>query len=391
MEWIELRERVLHIVGYITGHGTGPAPWLEDVFERECPQGIEPAQRAWMWECASGLLRNRTQLQWILSQLATKKKPTGWTARALSLGLYQTLKQDEAHVGRAVRETVDWVRSKEGEAPAKFANAILRKAALHRAAWNDMTIDSAEKASVPDWMWKRWIGDWGFKKSESIARAMLTRPEVHVVTAPHGRAQMVQDISNQRLVESVWDSVQKHVSSRPVRMLDLCAAPGGKTIAMAWKGVRVTATDFRPERMEILKSGLIGKFETDESLPECIPYERALAEPRMWDLIWIDAPCSGSGILRRHPEIRWTRRESELTALVEIQRGLIEKSSQHVPPGGLVVYSVCSLFKEEIDVAIPQNLEEIDRWEFFPDTEHAGVGFGDGIMGRLFRRRHLEL
>ncbi len=391
MDWLALRDRALHIVQSVkhVAEQARKAPpgkrtkWLEEIFEEEVPKGITAEQRAWLWDCVSGLMRTQGYLGWIQSQLSEKKKPTGWMARALNLALYQVLFQDEAAVGRAVRESVDWVKSKEGLPPSRFVNALLRKASSDREGWRNVKIDSAEKASVQDWMWKRFQKDWG-PKAPVFARAMMDRPEVFELRAAGDgeKPKVVQDLANQKLVEAVVSKARSIWGEKRVRVLDLCAAPGGKSVALDWAGLEVTATDARVERHEWLVQSLRERAPGAKTLP-FDDVEKTARENGGWDFVWVDAPCSGSGILRRHPEIRWMRQERELEGLVATQRELVEKALRCVRPGGAVVYSVCSLFKDETEVTLPtspRSLHETERWEFLPG--HSPAPAGDGIIGR---------
>jgi len=157
-------------------------------------------------------------------------------------------------------------------------------------------------------------------------------------------AWFVQDIASQWMVSEV---LRAHVASGgqfPKRVLDLCASPGGKAFALAMSGVaEVVATDLDDrlprlrENTQRLGLGAGVKTATKAELESHAPF----------DWVWVDAPCSGSGILRRHPEIRSPARERSLHGLARGQTQLLEEAAKLVAPGGIIVYSVCSVLPAE--------------------------------------------
>jgi 16S rRNA (cytosine967-C5)-methyltransferase len=158
----------------------------------------------------------------------------------------------------------------------------------------------------------------------------------------------------------------------------MCAAPGGKTVALAWSGFDVTASDQGAERLKLLESTL-----------QRVRLENVrVGEPGtgLFDLVWVDAPCSSSGILRKHPEIRWVKAEKDIDALSETQKKLIVKGWAAVKPGGYLAYSVCSVFRAESDDVIKSaNLSGAEKvYERFlspQDPPH-----GDGLWAVVFQK-----
>ena len=152
---------------------------------------------------------------------------------------------------------------------------------------------------------------------------------------------MVQDRSSQALMAFRWD--------RPVdRMADLCAAPGGKTasLALRWPGADLCAVEQHPRRARRLAENLrLRGIKAELVVEEAAAWLRRTE--RTFDLILLDAPCSGSGTLRKHPELAWLGDDLDLEGLGRTQAGLLEAALAQLTPGGLLVYSVCSWLPEE--------------------------------------------
>lgn len=152
---------------------------------------------------------------------------------------------------------------------------------------------------------------------------------------------MVQDRSSQALLAFAWDGA-------PKRILDACAAPGGKTTALArrYPGAELFAVEKAPKRAEALAHTLAGRGVKAQVVNEdAAAWLRRGGRP--FDLILLDAPCSGSGTLRKHPELTWTGHGIDLERLVAVQRDLLEAALPRLAAGGLLVYAVCSVFPEE--------------------------------------------
>ena len=157
------------------------------------------------------------------------------------------------------------------------------------------------------------------------------------------------------------------------RGLDLCAAPGGKALGLAWNGFEVIATDVDESRLKLIREN-IQRLKSD--IRVVTRNEVAKLEPQ--DLVWVDAPCTGSGIIRRHPDVRWLRREKDIASLVEQQLKLVREAWELVRPGGVLAYSVCSVFKEEGAQVIEKAWVK-DRirkpWSLAPHEAPGGDGF----------------
>ena len=170
----------------------------------------------------------------------------------------------------------------------------------------------------------------------------------------------VQDASSQRLCE--------HLPIEPgMRVLDLCAGAGGKSLALAAKGAQVVATDIREKALREL-----GKRA------ERADADIQLEQPSTAQIVLVDAPCSGSGRLRRNPALRWGLTDG---THIEIQRELLEAATKWVGAGGLLVYATCSLFQRENDHPTPSGWSTIEETTLWPHIDHC-----DGFYWRLMRR-----
>ncbi len=384
-----------------------------EAVSREIPQ----ESAAWFQDVCSGVLRWKGRLDLAIDSLAQKKKPTGWLRRALLVGAYQLIGQERTAAALIVSETVSEIRKKDGDAPAKFANALLRRVSEHAATWRELPFpgdrsadEQAAWASLPPWLWQKLVAQHGLEWACGFARASLERPSVWVRSragwiAPEGftagpipdswkaelgglvskqegfgeGAWIVQDISSQRLIQEVSQEISQAIGSRG-SALDLCAAPGGKSVGLAWEGWKVTATD-RSQRLGLLKQS-VARTGAEVRVVE----REAVAALEAQDLVWIDAPCTGTGIIRRHPDVRWLKQEKDLESLNRMQRELLREGWSKVRPGGFLAYTVCSVLREEgtelVRSAELEGASTTREWFFGPHE----APFGDGFWGILLRK-----
>ncbi len=294
----------------------------------------------------------------------------------------------------AVSETVQAIRKHDGEAPSKFANAVLRKVADARENWQNWKVTESSPfdeqvawCSLPEWLFKKLRKErgsaWVFAFSESV----LTRPQVWYRTPRETlllndgyrgdeTPGFVQDISNQKLVESVVEILKASPLKAP-RILDLCSAPGGKSLGLAYSGFQVTATDIDQERLmkvreNVNRLGLQEKITIRE-------YSEVFDSADQYDWIWLDAPCTSTGIIRRHPEIKWNRTHHDVERMVLAQGALLQWAHAHLAPGGRIVYSTCSLLKAENE-PVEEGLVPVKKWEWLPQDEPKGDGISSLVL-----------
>lgn len=378
------RELAVRIIGRVL---TDRVPLDETFAAMATEAGVTGTARGWLLDVCAGTLRWKGRLELAIDSLALKKKPTGWLRRMLLVASYQLVAQDRAQPAKVVDETVQAIKREEGEAPASFANAILRKIADSARDWREMPLsekatleEAAAWASLPEWMWGKLQKQHGPIWVREFAQASLQRPFTWIrtrkpdwqsdwtnpgplpcsfgvvgggmLTERPGFQQgdfIVQDISSQYLVSQVVAASLAHFKEKGlIGALDLCAAPGGKAIGMAWSGrFKVVASDREESRMALLRDSV-----QRSGAPVRVLEPDHVADAGPQELVWVDAPCSGSGIVRRHPDVRWLKTPEDLQSLKPVQQSLIRRGWDFVKPGGLLVYSVCSVLKEEGPQAI---------------------------------------
>lgn len=395
------RDRVYRVLSQVLNDRRPLDDAMAEVLEE-----VAPEHRAWLQENCSGVLRWKGRLDQIIDSIALTKKPSGAIRRYLLLATYQLCAQDRTNPGRVVSETVAGVKKKEGEAPSRFVNALLRKVADHAAEYRSMEAPAklegatgASWASIPVWLWDRLLNDHGAEWAKEFAKASLERPSVWVRARSENWSEnpgevpgsfqaevrgpiqnwpgfseglfFVQDISSQKLVHEITEAAKK----RGVKTaLDLCAAPGGKSVGMAWSGLQVTSTDRDETRLKLLRDTI------SRAAPgvQIVERDKVSGLPA-FDLVWVDSPCSGTGIIRRHPDVRWLRRDTELDGLFRTQQEVIRDGWAKVRPGGLFAYSVCSVLKEEGEGAWKKaelkGARELQRWSLAPHLSPGGDGF----------------
>ena len=229
---------------------------------------------------------------------------------------------------------------------------------------------AAEEARLPEAVEQRWGAAWGGEVAQAARRQIVRRPpldlsfaddaEAQAYAAAHGgislaprhvrlESSSVSDLAG--FAEGRW-WVQDLAASLPARLippdatdvLDLCAAPGGKTMQLAAAGHRVTSLDASTSRLARLRENL----DRTHLSAELVAADALTWEPgRTFDAILLDAPCSATGTFRRHPEVLYRARPSVIAANAELQAKLLERAAQWLKPGAVLVYSVCSLEPEE--------------------------------------------
>ena len=390
---------------------------LGDALSRARDPLLDPRDRALATDLATGTLRWRGAIDFQLQRVSAKplRKLDAAVLDALRLGAYQLLYLERVPTSAVVNDSVDLVKRGGFRSAAGFANAVLRRLARERAAlsWpdrGDLVQHLATVHSHPEWLVQRWLERYGEAATERWLRFNNEPPAMTLATnrllgtrdqlmarldaegvsstpttiAPHGVVVtsgrplaaaafrdgycLVQDEASQIVPELV--------QARPgQRALDLCAAPGGKTIAIAAQCAptgRVIATDVRPRRVRLLATTLTRCRV--RSVPVVhIPAEGPLPfRAGAFDAVLIDAPCSGLGTVRRDPDIRWRREPSQFAALAAVQRDLLDRVRPLIAAGGRIVYSTCSSEPEEDEEVVEAFLADATEFALQP-LSAAGV------------------
>jgi 16S rRNA (cytosine967-C5)-methyltransferase len=269
----------------------------------------------------------------------------------------------------------------EGRRFVKFANAVLRSVARERD--DILAADDPLGRDTPEWLRTRWIKRYGEAQARKIASAHMTEPSVDITTRdnpaewaekldaivlPTGslRLRARTDIADLPGYNSGAWWVQDAAAALPVRLLapqpgemiaDLCAAPGGKTAQLAAAGAHVTAVDRSAKRLERLHDNMtrLGLHA------EIVTADATKFRGGPFDAILLDAPCSATGTIRRHPDVAWTKTDDDLGRLMALQARLLDHAVNLLKVGGRLIYCTCSLEPEEGEDQIEALLKRCDH------------------------------
>jgi 16S rRNA (cytosine967-C5)-methyltransferase len=322
---------------------------------------LDRRDRALAQRLAYGTIQRVRTLDHAIEQLGRRpvRKLDPPVRAALRLGAYE-LGFMETPQHAAVNEGVELVRDARLERAVAFTNAVLRRVADGLEPLLGSLPDGALKESYPDWIEEVWRRDFGHDDALALMRAQNEPPET-VVRLVRGEidgeptdvpgAYRVERVDEEALADGrIWPQSRGSqlaglvVAARQgERVLDLCAAPGGKATMLAGE---VVAVEIHPGRARELEENIRRLGVTNVTVLQA----DALALPpelRGFDRALVDAPCSGLGVLAQRPDLRWRSRP-----LPELQRDLLHAAAEHVRPGGTIVYSVCTLNADENEAIV---------------------------------------
>lgn len=354
---------------------------------------IEPRDRAFARLIAATVLRRHGELSAVVHTFLDKPLPErrGRLMPILMSGAAQLLLLGTPPHA-AISQAVDQCRlDRDANRFDKLTNAVLRRVA-EKGAGVLASLNAAE-LNVPVWLLKRWRATYGAETARDIAAASLQEapldlslkspsaanaleglllPTGSVRLAAHGR---IEDLPGYH--DGDW-WVQDAAAALPARLLgdvagldvaDLCAAPGGKTAELASAGARVTAVDVSTARLRRVEENL-QRLKLEATLVAADA--TAWAPGKTFDAVLLDAPCTATGTIRRHPDILHLKLETDIAALAELQRRLLDNAARLVKAGGTLVYCSCSLEPEEGIAQIEDFLAR--RPEFTRSPLQAGEG-----------------
>ncbi len=337
---------------------------LDDALGRAPFTVLGPRERAFARALAGTVLRRLGSIDAALD--ARLQKPPPDAARwLLRLGAAQVLYMDVA-AHAAVSVSVEQAAGANATRPYKgLINAVLRGLA------RDGAPETGVEAFAPPWLLARWRAAYGHAAAQAIAATIAGEPPTDLTLKGGAADALVDALQAERLPTgglrtplkgevAEWPGfadggwwVQDAAAALPARLLavqpgetvlDPCAAPGGKTLQLAAAGGRVTALDRSAARLKRLHENL-----QRTRLPAEVVVADACAweDPRVFDAVLLDAPCSATGTFRRHPDVLWAARPGDIAKLVALQTRLLDAAALRVRPGGRLVYCVCSLEPEE--------------------------------------------
>lgn len=371
-----------------------------------------------------GTLQYRLTLDYYLAPFI-KGKLDDWVRELLRMSLYQIIYLTKIPPHAAVNEAVEIAKVRGHKGTTGFVNGVLRSVLRQGVRSLDEVTDDITRLSLetshPEWLIRRWIDQYGLEVTSEMARANnepptnTARVNIAQTTVEKALHQLKSEGAKVELGKVVpeaiychsgnvaktytytkgWLTVQDESSMLPVyaldvhpgmKVLDMCAAPGGKTTQIAEHledTGEVHAHDLHEHKLELIEENAerlgLKSIWTSSGDSRELNYTYA---PNTFDRILVDAPCSGLGVIRRKPEIKYNKTEADLESLTKIQAELLETAWTLVKPGGKIVYSTCTIDKTENDGVVLQFLERHPEAlklvpEFF---EEAGLATPNGML-----------
>jgi 16S rRNA (cytosine967-C5)-methyltransferase len=382
---------------------------LDAAFDRRAG-ALDARDRRWTQELVWGMLRKRGFIDHLLAP-----RVRGGIARLdadladlLRLGVHQLLYMGSVPPYAAIAQTVELAKTRHGLGASKLANAVLRRLDRERETLSPaLPADPVEALAIelshPRWLIARWVARWGAEETRGLLDA--NNREAPLIVRPWGlvreQLEAMLEASGVEVADAplVTDSVllapgtvltslgafqqgrcfvqdpaatlvtQYAAIPAGARVADLCAAPGGKTVELARTASYVTAGDSSETRIKRLEE-TIARLELDH-VTAVVVDAREAATLGTFDAVLVDAPCTGTGTFRRHPDARWRLRTSDIAVMAAAQRAIIRAAANAVAPGGLLIYSTCSLEPEENDQQVEAFLAEHPGWTLEPPPEGA--------------------
>lgn len=382
---------------------------------------ITESQKAFINQLFFGVLSRKITIDAIIAKNSKIKanKISPWINNILRIGIYQIIYLEKIPVSAACNESVKLARKYGHSASAGFVNAILRNVAAQVESLKDNSTDSEKLTadlldisksntikkisllhSHPEWMVEEWIRQLGEEFTEDLCRANNQTPQTSIrVNITKAKRETLLELLGQNGLDcelskyseqgiiikkgspinqyyneglySVQDEaamlVAEILSPNPGEVIaDVCSAPGGKTAHIAElmgnKG-KIFAFDIHEHRLELVKKTVerLGIGIVEPMLFDAAKVNSDLAGK--CDKVLVDAPCSGLGVIRRKPEIKWTRNRDDIKELVKLQKRILSSSAGYVKPGGRLVYSTCTLNNEENEKVIEDFLKNSSNFD----------------------------
>lgn len=366
--------------------------YLDKVLDVELKSGeLGDLDKGLLTELVHGVLRWQAKLDWVLNGFSHGNfaKAEINIKNALRVALYQIMFLDRVPHAAAVNEAVEFVKRIRGEKPAGLVNAVLRNILrnLEGIRYPDPTEDQIQHLSVvfshPYWLVKRWVNRFGAEETQKLMMANNDRPGLslrinklkvepgHFLTlldqqgiqyrgSSHidyfVKVKTLSRIGQMDLFRNGLFTIQDESAALPClllaakpgeRVIDLCAAPGGKTTNLAEmmrNEGEILAIDKYEARLNLVRAALDRLGLRNVRL---IVADAATFEHEPVDKVLLDAPCSGLGVIAKKPDIKWKRDIAGILALTQIQKSLLANAARLVKPGGVLVYSTCTTEPEE--------------------------------------------
>ena len=412
--------------------------YLDKLLNSELNNGdLSDQDRRLLTELTAGVLRWQAKLDWVLTGFyhGEFSKCIPVVKNALRVALYQILFLDRIPHSAAVNESVEIVKRLKGEKSANVVNGVLRSVIrrIDAITYPEPNGDPARYLSImfshPLWMTRRWIQRYGAGQTEELMRANNARPHLSLRVNPlRGTADeliaklqerglkprlsrylkdvvVVEGLSNiggDPLFQEGWYTIQDEgaalaselAGARPgMRVIDLCAAPGGKSTALAedMRGEgEIISVDKYEAKLKLIDTAA-GRLGFQEIIHTATGDARtAQFDPA--DVVLVDAPCSGLGVLGKKPDIKWKREPEDIEAMAALQLEILENAAAMEKPGGHLVYSTCTIEPAENEDVVKGFLAKHPEFELAPAGEllPADVVTPEGFLSTLPHRHDTD-
>ena len=409
------REMALQVIYQVNEEQAYANLALDKMMAKE--PGMDSRDKGLATELVYGSIKYRGRLDWVLNHYAKPKvsKMDPWIRNILREGLYQLMFLDKIPPSAAVNEAVNLAKIYGKRGSEKFVNGVLRSAQRGMA---DLEYPHRGKQPVgylsvtysfPDWIVGRWYKAYGLKKAEAMCQYFNAPAPLWVRTntlkiSPEALKSQLEEQGlavtiSQRIPEglridsavhlyelalfqegyfTVQDESSMHVGRAAdpksgQRVLDVCSAPGGKTTHMAQlmhNSGQIVACDIHPHRLDLINENCkrLGITNVQTQLQDGEHLAEAFDQD--FDVVLVDAPCSGLGVLGRRADARWSKQPADIAELSRLQQSILGQAAQVTKPGGSLVYSTCTMTDEE-------NIQVVEHFL----AEHEDFVLDDGLAG----------
>ncbi|OMP68554.1 16S rRNA (cytosine(967)-C(5))-methyltransferase RsmB [Domibacillus epiphyticus] len=411
MGTLNVRETALELIESVEKSGSYSNLLLNNAIEKN---NISGRDAALLTEITYGTIQRKLTLDFYLAPFL-KKKPERWVNNLLRLSLYQMVYLDKVPERAVIHEAVNIAKKRGHKGIAGMVNGVLRSIQREGLPNTNEIRDEAERISVetshPLWLVKRWIKAYGAEKTEAMCRHNLTAPEQ---TVRVNKIQMTRDEAIKKLKEEGFDACYSEVSPFAIRIargnavrstlykdgaisiqdessmlvapvlgvspgqrvLDMCAAPGGKTahIAEIMNGEgHIDALDIHAHKLKLVEQNAERLSLSNIHVQKQDARKAGeIFESETFDAILVDAPCSGLGVIRRKPDLKYVKTEEDLDNLQSIQLTILAAAAPLVKDNGVLVYSTCTVDKAENEGTVASFLKAHPEFEAEP-LEHISL------------------
>jgi 16S rRNA (cytosine967-C5)-methyltransferase len=395
---------------------------------------LSASSKKFITEVVNGVLRNLTYIDFCILFYSNARKIKPFIKNLLRVSVYQLLYMDKIPPYAVLNEAVNICRKRKFQNLAGFVNAFLRKF-LSQAENSNLPVPDGGNwciylstvYSIPQWIVNMWLSYYDANICEEICKTLSSRPEVTIAVnkAKTNKAALTEKLlaASVRVTDTFHENALKIADTGNIAelepfkkgwfhvmdisamlaadmlnatpgeaLLDVCAAPGGKSFYLAANyGAKVTACDIYPHKLELIgKTAKRLGLENSVNVTERDATAHDMAFYEKYNSVLVDAPCSGLGILRKKPDIKFNRKESDIDSLAKLQLVILNASASCVKAGGVLLYCTCTLSqKENRDVVNSFLAEHGGRFTLVDEREILPCEYGsDGFYAAKLRREY---